>query len=58
LVGEALGWTEETVQREVKVYAARVAAERASQTQPSDEAADARRSSAPEARARLTEPVG
>jgi glycerol-3-phosphate dehydrogenase len=58
LMGEVLGWSEETIAREVKVYTARVAAERESQNQPSDEAADARRSSAPEARARLTEPVG
>jgi glycerol-3-phosphate dehydrogenase len=58
LMGEVLGWSAETAAHEVEVYSARVAAERDSQTQPNDEAADARRSSAPEARARLTEPVG
>jgi glycerol-3-phosphate dehydrogenase len=58
LMGEVLGWSAETIAHEVEVYDARVAAERDSQTQPSDEAADARRSSAPEARSRLTEPVG
>jgi glycerol-3-phosphate dehydrogenase len=57
-MGEVLGWSAETIAHEVEVYDARVAAERDSQTQPSDEAADARRSSAPEARSRLTEPVG
>ncbi|MTD59369.1 glycerol-3-phosphate dehydrogenase/oxidase [Amycolatopsis pithecellobii] len=58
LMGRALGWSDATIEHEVEVYTARVAAERDSQTQPNDEAADARRSSAPEARARLTEPVG
>ncbi|WAL64968.1 glycerol-3-phosphate dehydrogenase/oxidase [Amycolatopsis cynarae] len=58
LMGEVLGWSDPVITREVDVYAARVAAERDSQAQPSDEAADARRSSAPEARARLIEPVG
>ncbi|WP_435119976.1 glycerol-3-phosphate dehydrogenase/oxidase [Amycolatopsis thermoflava] len=58
MVADVLGWSEETVRREVEVYTARVAAERDSQTQPSDEAADKRRSSAPEARALLTAPVG
>jgi len=58
LVGEVLGWSPETVKREVDLYAARVEAERESQSQPSDEAADALRSAAPEARAGLIEPVG
>ncbi|GHF22615.1 glycerol-3-phosphate dehydrogenase [Amycolatopsis deserti] len=58
MVADVLGWSEETVRHEVEVYTARVAAERDSQTQPSDEAAHERRSSAPEARARLTAPVG
>ncbi|WP_200834737.1 glycerol-3-phosphate dehydrogenase/oxidase [Amycolatopsis alkalitolerans] len=58
LMGQVLGWSDATIEREVEVYTARVAAERDSQTQPDDEAADARRSSAPEARSRLTEPVG
>lgn len=58
LMGEVLDWPDERIRHEVTVYTARVAAERDSQSQPSDEAADARRSNAPEARARLTEPVG
>ncbi|TVT17823.1 glycerol-3-phosphate dehydrogenase/oxidase, partial [Amycolatopsis rhizosphaerae] len=58
LMGEVLGWSDPMITREVDVYTARVEAERDSQAQPSDEAADARRSSAPEARARLIEPVG
>ena len=58
LMGEVLGWSDETIAREVEVYNARVAAERDSQSQPNDEAADARRANAPEARSRLSEPVG
>jgi glycerol-3-phosphate dehydrogenase len=57
LVGEVLDWSPETVKREIEVYRARVEAERESQSQPSDEAADALRSAAPEARAGLVEPV-
>ncbi|MEU3275243.1 glycerol-3-phosphate dehydrogenase/oxidase [Saccharomonospora sp. NPDC006951] len=57
LVGEVLGWSPETAAREVEVYRARVEAERESQTEPDDETADARRSEAPEARAKLIEPV-
>ncbi|MCP2260455.1 glycerol-3-phosphate dehydrogenase [Streptoalloteichus tenebrarius] len=57
LMGEVLGWDDGTVAREVEVYTARVEAERDSQTQPDDQAADARRSAAPEARSRVTEPV-
>ncbi|MEU6643796.1 glycerol-3-phosphate dehydrogenase/oxidase [Saccharomonospora sp. NPDC046836] len=57
LVGEVLGWSAATTAREVEVYQARVEAERDSQTQPNDEAADARRSAAPEARPKLVEPV-
>ncbi|MGQ0837351.1 glycerol-3-phosphate dehydrogenase/oxidase [Actinokineospora sp.] len=57
LMGETLGWDEATIAREVAVYLARVQAERDSQTQPSDQAADATRSSAPEARPYLLEPV-
>ncbi|HYQ65592.1 glycerol-3-phosphate dehydrogenase/oxidase [Actinophytocola sp.] len=56
LMGEVLGWTEETVAEEVKLYKARVEAERDSQTQPDDEAADASRGAAPEARPALSEP--
>lgn len=57
LMGEVLGWDEDTIAREVKVYTARVEAERDSQTQPDDQAADARRSAAPEARPELLEPA-
>ncbi len=48
LMGEVLGWSEETIAREVKVYGERVAAERDSQEQPDDQAADAARTRAPE----------
>ena len=57
LVGEVLGWSAETVKREIEVYNARVQAERDSQLQTSDESADALRSAAPEARGGLVEPV-
>ncbi|WP_246869136.1 glycerol-3-phosphate dehydrogenase [Saccharopolyspora sp. ASAGF58] len=57
LMAEALGWDDARVAREVEVYAKRVEAERDSQTQPDDQAADAKRSAAPEARERIVEPV-
>jgi glycerol-3-phosphate dehydrogenase len=57
LVGRVLGWDEATVAREVEVYRARVEAERDSQTQPDDQAADARRSAAPEVRPEILEHV-
>ncbi|MGH3859828.1 glycerol-3-phosphate dehydrogenase/oxidase [Actinokineospora sp.] len=57
LMGETLAWTPEDVTREVDVYLSRVEAERDSQTQPDDQAADATRSAAPEARPHLVEPV-
>ncbi|NKE55987.1 glycerol-3-phosphate dehydrogenase [Lentzea sp. PSKA42] len=57
LVALVLGWDEDAIKREVEVYCARVEAERASQAQPDDQAADAVRAAAPEARAQLTEPV-
>jgi glycerol-3-phosphate dehydrogenase len=50
LMAEVLGWDADTVRREVEIYTARVAAERASQAQQDDEAADAARVAAPEAR--------
>ncbi|WP_155359440.1 glycerol-3-phosphate dehydrogenase/oxidase [Acrocarpospora macrocephala] len=50
LMAAELGWDAATRNREIAVYTARVEAERDSQTQPDDEAADARRSAAPEAR--------
>ncbi|GAA5128058.1 glycerol-3-phosphate dehydrogenase/oxidase [Haloechinothrix salitolerans] len=50
LVGGVLGWSAETIMREVDVYTARVAAEREAQQQPDDESADKRRRAAPDAR--------
>ncbi|HVK20435.1 MAG TPA: glycerol-3-phosphate dehydrogenase/oxidase [Actinokineospora sp.] len=57
LMGSVLGWSEEQVRQEIEVYLTRVEAERDSQTLPDDEAADATRSAAPEARPYLLEPV-
>jgi glycerol-3-phosphate dehydrogenase len=56
LMGEVLGWSAETVKGEVELYNARVEAERDSQTQPDDHAAQASRGAAPEARPALREP--
>jgi glycerol-3-phosphate dehydrogenase len=56
-MAESLGWDEQRIAREVEVYTERVEAERDSQIQPDDQAADAKRSAAPEARANLIEPV-
>jgi glycerol-3-phosphate dehydrogenase len=58
LMGGVLGWDAATKKREIEVYTARVEAERNSQTQPNDEAADALRSAAPEARPQILEPAG
>jgi glycerol-3-phosphate dehydrogenase len=57
LMAGVLGWDEARIAREVEVYTARVQAERDSQSEPNDQAADARRISAPEARD-LRDPVG
>lgn len=57
LMADVLGWDEAQIAREVEVYTERVEAERDSQTQPNDEAADEKRSNAPEARENLIEPV-
>jgi glycerol-3-phosphate dehydrogenase len=57
LVADVLGWDEQRIQREVEHYAARVQAERDAQTQPDDQAADAKRAAAPEIRTRLAEPM-
>ena len=57
LVAPVLGWDEDAIKREIEVYTARVEAERTSQTKPDDQAADAVRAAAPEARPQLTEPV-
>ena len=51
LMGAVLGWDEARIAREVDVYHARVAAERHSQEQPDDRAADLARTAAPDARA-------
>jgi len=48
LLAGVLGWTSEQTAREVEHYRVRVAAERASQEQPDDEAADATRLGAPD----------
>jgi glycerol-3-phosphate dehydrogenase len=52
LMGEVLGWDEREIAREVDVYRARVRAERLSQEQPDDRAADLARTAAPDVRAR------
>jgi glycerol-3-phosphate dehydrogenase len=57
LMAPILGWDAATAEREIKIYVARVEAERDSQTQPDDQAADARRSAAPEARPEILEPT-
>ncbi|MGH3547514.1 MAG: glycerol-3-phosphate dehydrogenase/oxidase [Pseudonocardiaceae bacterium] len=57
LMGEVMGWTADTRHREVQMYLARVAAERDSQREPDDSAADARRSAAPDPRPQLLAPV-
>lgn len=48
LMGETLGWDETRIEREVTLYLARVEAERLSQEQPDDVAADRIRRQAPE----------
>ncbi|GAA2781371.1 glycerol-3-phosphate dehydrogenase [Saccharopolyspora taberi] len=57
LMAGVLGWDDERIAREIEVYTRRVEAERDSQTQPDDQAADAKRSAAPEAREKLEEPL-
>ncbi|MDQ2708392.1 MAG: glycerol-3-phosphate dehydrogenase/oxidase [Actinomycetota bacterium] len=57
LMGSVLGWSEDVIRREIDVYTARVEAERRSQNEPNDEAADNARSAAPEARPDILEPV-
>lgn len=57
LVAPVLGWGADTITREVDTYCARVQAEIESQTQLSDDSADALRAAAPEARAEILEPV-
>lgn len=48
LMADVLGWDEDTTAREVDIYRRRVAAERESQEQPDDRAADVARTSAPD----------
>jgi glycerol-3-phosphate dehydrogenase len=48
LMADVLGWDEDTVAREVDIYRRRVAAERESQEQANDQAADVARTSAPD----------
>jgi len=48
LLAGVLGWDTEREEREVSIYLKRVAAERASQTQPDDESADRVRLEAPD----------
>lgn len=54
LMAEVLGWSDDQVEREVENYRARVTAERRSQEQPDDLAADTVRTSAPDVRATLS----
>jgi glycerol-3-phosphate dehydrogenase len=55
VLAETLGWDDEQVTREIAVYDARVAAERASQEQTDDENAIARRLVAPDNRQTLVD---
>jgi glycerol-3-phosphate dehydrogenase len=48
LMADVLGWDSDTVAREVEIYRGRVAAERESQEQLDDQAADVARTSAPD----------
>ena len=48
LMAEVLGWSDDDVERELEYYRARVEAERESQRQPEDRAADAARLKAPD----------
>jgi glycerol-3-phosphate dehydrogenase len=55
LMGEVLGWSRAQLRREVETYRARVEAERRSQEQPDDAAADEVRTAAPDILAGVTE---
>jgi glycerol-3-phosphate dehydrogenase len=50
IMGEVLGWSQTTVEREIDHYRARVGAEIDSQRQPDDRTADAARMGAPDVR--------
>jgi glycerol-3-phosphate dehydrogenase len=54
LMGEVLGWSDEEIDKEVEAYRARVDAERRSQEQPDDKAADEVRTAAPDLLAGVT----
>lgn len=54
LMGEVLGWDAAEIRREVETYTARVEAERRSQEQPDDKAADEVRTAAPDLLAGVT----
>ncbi|HST43403.1 MAG TPA: glycerol-3-phosphate dehydrogenase/oxidase [Conexibacter sp.] len=54
LMGEVLGWSSAEIRREVDAYVARVEAERRSQEQPDDKAADEVRTAAPDLLAGVT----
>ncbi len=56
IVAPVLAWSEEDVEREVRHYEARVAAERESQEQPDDLTADAARLGAPDVRTGVATP--
>lgn len=55
LIGPVLGWSKKQAAAEVAAYTARVAAERQSQIEPDDQAADQVRLGAPEIRSRLVD---
>jgi glycerol-3-phosphate dehydrogenase len=57
LIAGPLGWDGDTVAHEVEIYVARVEAERASQTKPDDIEAEEIRTSAPEARPLVEDPI-
>ncbi len=54
LMAEVLGWDEGATNAEIEIYRARVEAERRSQEQPDDHAADLERTAAPDVLARST----
>jgi glycerol-3-phosphate dehydrogenase len=55
IMGDVLGWDDATIERELKHYEARVAAEVESQTMPDDRTADAARMGAPDIRTKGAE---
>jgi glycerol-3-phosphate dehydrogenase len=57
IMAPVLGWSQAESDREVEAYQARVDAERRSQTEPDDDAADKARLEAPEVRDLITSPV-